>query len=177
MARGKRRRVQRVTKEEEAARLALEQRQREMELIQRAQELGLGYKEPELPKDHVDEASINKTNMASVLALVPFTKEWKEARVAEDEFDNLPQIQLEKEKARALLEMVRIGQQDRALDSLLQETNNDFFYFNKLRTKLEAEGKYKYVAPPVVKTRRERSMHNRFAKAIGSFLIRSHTLA
>ena len=168
MARGKRRRVQRVTKEEEAARLALEQRQREIELIQRAHELGLGFKEQELPKDYVDESSVKRTNMASVLALIPFTKEWKEASVAEDEFDNLPKIQLEKEKARALLEMVRIGQQDRALDIMLQETDNDYFYFNKLRTKLEGEGKYSYETPPVLKSRKERSMHNRFAKAIGS---------
>ena len=162
-----------MTKEEEEARLALEQRQREEALVQRAQELGLTYKDPELPVEDVDESAVKRSHLASLLALVPLTKEWHEARKAEDEFDNLPQIQREREKAHALLEMVRVGQQDRALEEMLRDTENDFFYFNKLRTKLEGEGKYAYEAPPVVKSRKERAMHNRFAKAIGTAMTHS----
>lgn len=62
--------------------------------------------------------------------------------------------------------MTQMGQHEEALLIMRGETDNDFFYFNKLKYKLEQEGKYKYEESAVEKARRERFIRNRFAHAI-----------
>jgi hypothetical protein len=171
MKRGKQKKVKRVTKEEEAARVVQLQKQKEQELIDKALELGLGFNEQDLPAEEVEEDAIKRTHAHSFLAMVPYTKEWYEGQIAEDEFDNLAQIKFEKVKAEALLQMTRIGKHEEAMSIMRAETKNDFFYFNRLKTKFEGEGKYSYEPPPVDKSRKERSMLNLFARAIGESCI------
>ena len=79
---------------------------------------------------------------------------------------------MEKIKASALLTMATIGQHEKAIQIMRAETKNDFFYFNKLRTKLEGEGRYAYEAPLLKgSSSRNAGRHkkNRFMKAIGTY--------
>ena len=98
----------------------------------------------ELPPDEVDEKEVQKSLLTSIRTFIPYTNEWYEALAAEEEMDDLRKIKIEKVKASDLYTLTKIGRHEEALDQMMSETNNDFFYFNKLKYKLEQEGKWKY---------------------------------
>ncbi len=75
--------------------------------------------------------------------MIPYSNAWYESRAAEEEMDDLKKIRVEKVKAADLLTMSKVGQHDEALERMMSETNYDFFYFNKLKTKMIAEGKFR----------------------------------
>jgi hypothetical protein len=112
------------------------------QIRQRTEELGLNFVATELPPDEVDEKDVERSIYTSLVSMVPYTNAWYEARAAEDEMDDLKKIKIEKVKAADLLTMSKMGRHDEALDRMMSETNYDFFYFNKLKTKMIAEGKF-----------------------------------
>lgn len=171
----KRSRLKRVSKEEEAAALLREQRMNDERLVAKAHELGLGYREQAQPVDEVDDSLVQRSNLHAALAMVPFTSAWYEANFAEDDFDNLATIQRERAKASALLRMTEIGKHEKALAVMRSETKNDFYYFNKLKFKMETEGKYKYVEPVNERMRKEH-FKNIFVRAIDMEFIDFHAL-
>ncbi len=123
-------------------------RNEEVESVkQGAAEAGLGFVEYELPPDEVDEKEVQRSILTSLWSLIPYTNEWYEAMAAEEEMDNLRKIRVERVKAEDLYTMSKMGRHDEALDSMMSETNYDFFYFNKLKAKMEAEGKFQFIPP------------------------------
>lgn len=113
----------------------------------RLDDAGLAFQAHELPPDEVDEKDVEKDRLYSFMSMIPFTQAYYEASAAESEMDNLRKIRIEKAKASDLLAMTKMGRHEEALSKMMAETNNDFFYFNKLRTKLEEEGKVHIEAP------------------------------
>lgn len=109
--------------------------------------IGQGFTEHELPPDEVDEKEVERSILTSLWSMVPYTNEWYEARAAEDEMDDLRKIRIERVKADDLLTMSKMGRHDEALESMMAETNYDFFYFNKMKMKYEEEGKFKFEIP------------------------------
>lgn len=107
-------------------------------------EAGLEFVDHELPPDEVDEKEVRRSLMTSIRTFIPYTNEWYEARAAEEEMDDLRKIRIEKVKAADLYTLTKIGRHEEALDSMMAETNNDFFFFNKLKFKMENEGKWKF---------------------------------
>jgi hypothetical protein len=138
-------------------------------LIERAKGLGLHYQVQDLPVEDIDQEKLKKSLLTSLTALVPYTKAWNEAHIAEDDFDNLPNIIAERIKAKELLTMTTLGQHEKALAIMRAETDNDFFYFNRLKSKLEGEGKYMYEEQVYLKQMKTRCMKNKFALAIGTY--------
>lgn len=111
------------------------------------QEKGLNFEENEIPPDEVDPSLVSKTAWQQFRALIPYTAEWYESRQAETEMDDLTKVRLEKAKARDLLAMAKTGQHEEALERMMSETNNDFFFFNKLMTKMQEEGTFSFDKP------------------------------
>jgi hypothetical protein len=111
---------------------------------EKIKEAGMEFVDHELPPDEVDEREVRRSLWTSFRTFVPYTNEWYEARAAEEEMDDLTKIRVEKVKAQDLYTLSKIGRHDEALDSMMAETNNDFFYFNKLKYKMEQEGKWKF---------------------------------
>eukprot|EP01038_Epipyxis_sp_PR26KG_P006965 gene6965-9520_t len=109
-----------------------------------AEEAGLDFVDYELPPDEVDEEEVKKSVGASLLALIPFTQAYYESAAAEEEMDNLKKIRIEKVRASDFLAMSKMGKHDEALEQMMAETNYDFFYFNKLKMKMEEEGRFKF---------------------------------
>ena len=116
-------------------------------LLERAEELGLNYHEVELPPDELEETQYKKTILSSLTSMIPYTQAWYEANAAEDEMDDLGKIRIERAQCADLVAMTKMGRHEEALAKMMAETNNDFFYFNKLRMKMEAEGKIKVEVP------------------------------
>ena len=130
--------------------LALEKEKKERserELKEKLESKGLAFQDYELPPDELEEKAYKKSQFQGFLSMIPFTEAYYEASAAEDEMDNLRKIRIEKAKASDLLAMTKMGRHEEALAKMMSETNNDFYYFNKLRTKLEAEGKVFIEAP------------------------------
>lgn len=105
---------------------------------------GLEFVDNELPPDEVDESLVRRSLWTSIRTFIPGTQEYYEAKAAEEEMDDLTKIRIEKVKAQDLYTLTKIGRHDEALDAMMAETNNDFFYFNKLKYKMEQEGKWKF---------------------------------
>ena len=116
-------------------------------LLERASELGLNYQEVELPPEELEEAQYKKSILNSLASMIPYTQAWYEATAAEEEMDDLGKIRIERAKCDDLVAMSKMGKHEEALAKMMSETNNDFFYFNKLRVKMEAEGKIKVEVP------------------------------
>eukprot|EP01032_Pedospumella_encystans_P013354 gene13354-15381_t len=111
---------------------------------QKIEEAGMGFVDHELPPDEVSEREVRRSILTSIRTFIPYTNEWYEARAAEEEMDDLRKIRIEKVKAADLYTRTKIGQHDEALDEMMAETNNDFFFFNKLKYKMENEGKWHF---------------------------------
>lgn len=116
-------------------------------VMKRAEELGQGFVDYELPPDEVDEDMVKRSLWTSLRTFIPYTNEWYEAKAAEEEMDDLKKIRIERVKAEDLYHMSKIGKHDDALLTMLSETNYDYFYFNKLKYKMENEGKFKFELP------------------------------
>lgn len=114
---------------------------------EKADEGGYGFIDHELPPDEVDEKEVARSLWYTVKTFIPYSNEYYEAMAAEEEMDNLKKIRIEKVKAADLLTMAKIGRHEEALESMMAETNYDFFYFNKLKMKMEEEGKFKFEPP------------------------------
>jgi len=108
---------------------------------------GLNFVNHELPPDEVDEKEVEQSTWTSIKTFIPYTNEWWEARRAEEEMDALNKIRVEKIKANDLVVMTKTGRAEEALAKMMAETNNDFFFFNKLKYKMEQEGTFKYADP------------------------------
>jgi hypothetical protein len=111
--------------------------------VTRAQELGLmSYKDLRLPPLTEEEMSqeahgVGHHSLAhSILAFVPFTQAWYEARTAEDEFNNYAKIVAEKENMARHADWIAAGREREVLSKMMADSNHDLFYFNQLRTKL-----------------------------------------
>jgi len=111
------------------------------------EEKGLNFEENEIPPDEVDPSLVSKTAWQQFRSLIPYTDEWYESRQAENEMDDLTRMRLEKAKAKDLLAMTKTGHHEEALEKMLAETNNDFFFFNKLMTKMQEEGTFSFDKP------------------------------
>lgn len=117
----------------------------ELEQVQKiAEDAGMTFVDHELPPEEVDEEEVRRTLKTSLLSMVPYTNEWYEARAAEDEMDDLKKIRIERVKADDQMAMAKTGRYEEALEEMMSETNYDFFYFNKLRHRMEQEGRYKF---------------------------------
>jgi hypothetical protein len=125
-----------------------ESRKEQTDLLRKkAEDAGLTFVEEELPVDHVDESEVRQSNWKAFKSMIPYTHEWYEGRIVEDEMDNLKRIRIENVKAKDLYAMTKLGQHEEALETMMAETNYDFFYFNRLKTKMESEGKFKFQEP------------------------------
>ena len=110
-------------------------------------ESGLGYVKSDLPPDEVDQKEVKKSNIDSLLSIIPYTRAWYESQAALEEMDNVKRLRIERVKATDLYNMTKIGRHEEALTKLMSETNQDFFYFNKLKLKAENEGKFHFEEP------------------------------
>lgn len=117
-------------------------RERKEVLMKRAGDAGLLHEHNELPPENVEQKDVDKSVAYTFLSMVPYTHAWYESRSAETEMDDLQKIRIERAKANDLLAMTHMGKHEEALATLRSETNRDFFFFNQLRTKMEAEGSY-----------------------------------
>lgn len=108
---------------------------------------GQGFVDYEIPPDEVDEEKLRRSLYTSIMTFIPYTNEYYEALAAEEEMDDLGKIRIEKVKAQDLYAMSKVGRHEDALQSMMAETNYDFFYFNKLKMKMELEGKFKFNMP------------------------------
>ena len=111
------------------------------------EEKGLNFEENEIPPDDVDPSIVSKTGWQQFKSLIPYTDEWYESRQAETEMDDLTRMRLEKAKAKDLLAMTKTGKHEEALEEMMAVTNNDFFFFNKLMTKMQEEGTFSFDKP------------------------------
>lgn len=127
--------------------------------------IGQGFVDHELPPEEVDEKVVKRTLLTSLRSMIPYTNEWYESTAAEDEMDNLKKIRIEQVKANDLFVMAKMGRHEEALESMMAETNYDFFYFNKLKYKMEQDGKYKFEIPKEKELFGEGGHKNRIRKA------------
>lgn len=111
---------------------------------QKAVEAGHHFIDHELPPDEVDQKDVERSLWHTFRSFIPFSNEYYEAMAAEEEMDDLKKIRIERVRAADFMTMAKMGRHDEALDIMMAETNYDFFYFNKLKFKMEAEGKFKY---------------------------------
>jgi hypothetical protein len=112
-----------------------------------AASVGLDFVDHELPPDEVDEKLVQRSLITSLRSIIPYTNEWYEAKAAEEEMDDLKKIRIEKVKADDLYTMTKTGRYEEALENMMSETNYDFFYFNKLKMKMENDGKFHFEKP------------------------------
>lgn len=122
-------------------------RENAKQILQKAEELGLTYHADELPPDELEDSQYKKTLYNSLMSMIPYTQAWYEASAAEEELDNLSKIRIERAKTDDLVAMTKMGRHEEALTKMMAETNHDYFYFNKLRQKMESEGKIKVEIP------------------------------
>jgi hypothetical protein len=107
-------------------------------------DLGLQYKEEEIPPEEVDRDEVAKSLMHTLRSMIPYTKEYYEGMAAEMEMDDLHKIRVEQAKANELLSKTRTGRELEALEEMMDDTNRDFHFFNKLKYQQTLDGKYKY---------------------------------
>mmetsp|Transcript_31513 Transcript_31513/g.71585 ORF Transcript_31513/g.71585 Transcript_31513/m.71585 type:complete len:187 (+) Transcript_31513:179-739(+) len=105
---------------------------------------GVEFTDHELPPDEVEDKEVQKSMLQSLRTMIPYTDEWYEAKAAEEEMDDLKAIRIERVKASDFSSMAKMGRHEEALTRMMSDSNNDFFFFNKLKFKMEAEGKWKY---------------------------------
>jgi hypothetical protein len=130
-------------------------------------ELGLGYEEVELPPDEVKRDDVAKSLFHTIKSLVPYTNEYYEALKAEEELNDLEKIRIEKTRAQELISKSRLGRHEEALEEMMDETNNDFYYFNKMKHRETMLGRYTYRPPSMDPFRFMSRGQNRLRKAVG----------
>jgi hypothetical protein len=135
----------RKTREEEAKKKAKLQEKKVFE--SKLQDLGLEYKEVDIPPDEVDRNEVAKDLLFSLKSMIPGTQEYYESLRAEEEMDDLLKIQIERTRAQELISKSRLGREDEALQEMMDEVKDDFHYFNKIKDRMTQEGKFKYVPP------------------------------
>lgn len=135
-----------------------------------AAEAGLGYVDHELPPDEVEDKAVRRTIIYSLRSMIPYTNEWYEANAAEEEMDDLKKIRVERVKANDLYVKTKMGKHEEALTDMMAETNYDFFYFNKLKYKMEQEGKFSFEIPKNIDMFGTDINKNRLRKAINLVL-------
>mmetsp|Transcript_16109 Transcript_16109/g.24282 ORF Transcript_16109/g.24282 Transcript_16109/m.24282 type:complete len:1767 (-) Transcript_16109:119-5419(-) len=116
-----------------------------MKIQNKVAKLGMVYEDVDIPPDEVDRKDVSKSMLHTFKAMIPYTNEYYEALQAEEEMDDLFKIQVEKTRARELVSKSRVGRHDEALEEMMDETDHDFHYFNKIKHRQELEGKFKYV--------------------------------
>ena len=107
-------------------------------------DMGLQYEEVDIPPDEVDRQEVAKGIVYTLRSMIPYTREYYEGLAAEMEMDDLYKIKVEQAKAKELLAKTRSGKHEEALEEMMDETNRDFHFFNKLKYQQAKEGKYKY---------------------------------
>lgn len=121
----------------------------ELKLVQeKLDAAGLGHAGHELPpmteeEEKAMEQELKKSAWDTFMSMIPGTEQSYEAQYAEEEMNNLQKIQIEEAKAADLLAMTKMGRHEDALSTMMSETNNDFFFFNKLKDAMEKDGRYK----------------------------------
>lgn len=120
------------------------QKYKDAQLLKKSEELGLAFTNHELPPDDGEGEEIEEDLRTTLLSMIPYTKSWYKAKAAEEEMDDLGRIKIEKTKANDFLAMAKGDRSEEALGKLMEDTNNDFFYFNKMRDKMEGEGAFEY---------------------------------
>ncbi len=131
-------------RDEEMKRRLDQIKQEKLDLLKnKLNDLGLAETEQDIPPDDVDQKEVERTMAYSLLSLIPYTQAWYESRAAEEEMDNLKKIRIERAKAEDFVAMTKMGKHEDALKAMMTETNRDFHFFNKLKTKLIEEGKFK----------------------------------
>lgn len=130
-------------------------------------ELGLGYKEEEIPPDEVDRTMVDKGIWHTIKSMIPYTNAYYEAKAAMEELDDYHQIRVDIARAAELVSKARVGRHEEALEEMMAETNHDFFYFNKIKHNQTVEGKWKYVPPKLDPFRYLERGGNRLRKAVG----------
>ena len=128
--------------------------------------LGLTYEEAEIPPDEVERKDVEKSLLYTIKSMVPGTQEYYEALRAEEEMNDLFQIEVEKARARELISKTRVGRHDEALEEMLDETDHDFHYFNKIKHKQTLEGKFVYPKPKGDPFKYMERGQNRIRKAV-----------
>lgn len=134
-----------LSKREEQMKLRAESMHKEKikHMNDRLEEMGIKDFNDDIPPDFVDEKAVERSLYTALRAMIPYTNEWYEAKAAEEEMDDLTKIRIEKTKANDLLALSKLpSRQEEALQKLMSETNNDFHYFNRLRSMKIAEGTY-----------------------------------
>jgi hypothetical protein len=130
------------------AKLRAEQENRNI-MEKRLAEAGLAHVDQEMAygeDDGVAEKS-HQTILKSFLGMIPWTSAWYESRAAEKEMDDFQAMKNELAKANDLLAMTTIGRHEEALSDMMAETNNDYFFFNKLKHKMVEDKSYKFEIP------------------------------
>lgn len=114
------------------------------EIADKIARLGMTYEEAEIPPDEVQRKDVAKSVLHTIKAMLPYTQEYYEAMKAEEEMDDLFKIQVEKARAKELVSKTRVGRHDEALEEMMDETDHDFHYFNKIKHMQTLEGKFEY---------------------------------
>lgn len=112
----------------------------------KVEKLGLQNKNRELPPDEVDRKEVAKDTLYTLQTFIPYTEAWWEARAAEEELDDLKHIRKEIQAANELVAMTKMGRHEDALKELMDDTNQDFHYFNKLKNAEISKGRFVYDA-------------------------------
>ena len=135
----------------EAKKIALKEEQDVA--LKMMEDAGFGMElDKELPpmndeEDALMEKQMKKSTYDSFLALIPGTAQYYESSFAEQEMDDYDKIKIERAKANDLLALTKMGRHEDALEDMMAETNNDFFFFNKLKFNMEKDGKFQYARP------------------------------
>lgn len=122
----------------------MEKKKNRQQFNAKLDDLGLQYEEVDIPPDEVDRDEVAKTLMYTLKSMIPYTKEYYEGMAAEMEMDDLQKIRIEQARAKELLSKTRTGHHTEALEEMMDDTNRDFHFFNKLKHQQTLDGKYKY---------------------------------
>lgn len=136
------------------------------QLLKKAEDAGLTFQDNGLPPPDDEDVYADPGIIKSLLSMIPGTQAYYEAQASEQEMDDLAKIRIEKTKANDLLAMAKMGKHEEALDKMMAETNNDFFYFNKLKERITKEGKYSYKEIDLNPFKDIGSKKNRLRKAL-----------
>lgn len=115
----------------------------------RLADAGLAHVDQEMAygeNDGVAEKA-HQSILKSFLGMIPWTNAWYESRAAETEMDDFTAMKNELAKANDLLAMTTIGRHEEALADMMAETNNDYFFFNKLKHKMMEDKSYSFEIP------------------------------
>ena len=102
--------------------------------------------ESELDVDDGD-LHVELTLFQSWLSMIPLTKYWWEARRADRALHNIKAMHQETARAKHLVGLVEAGLHEDALREQMNDTDMDFFQFNKVKHAMEEHGQWKWQKP------------------------------